>query len=29
MALRDLSELRSACLQALGQKPNDPAIEEP
>jgi len=28
MALRDLSELRIACLQALGQEPNDPEIEE-
>lgn len=27
MALRDLSELRIACLQALGQEPNDPEIE--
>lgn len=28
MALRDLSELRIACLKALGQEPNDREIEE-
>ncbi len=27
MALRDLSELRIACLKALGQEPDDPEIE--
>ena len=29
MAMRDLGELRIACLQALGQEPNDPEIDEP
>jgi hypothetical protein len=29
MALRDLAELRIACLKALGQEPDDPEIEEP
>lgn len=28
MALRDLAELRTACLKALGQEPDDPEIEE-
>jgi hypothetical protein len=28
MALRDLLELRIACLKALGQEPDDPEIEE-
>lgn len=29
MALRDLAELRTACLKALGQEPDDREIEEP
>jgi hypothetical protein len=28
MALRDLAELRIACLKALGQEPDDPEIEQ-
>jgi hypothetical protein len=28
MALRDLAELRIACLKALGQEPDDPAFDD-